>query len=185
MTTTWNDELVEQLDWHWIHHARPRLDGMSDDEYLWEPVADCWNIRQEPHGGAVTIDFEMDEPAIAPFTTIAWRLGHISIGVLGNRAANHFGVPGSVEYETTEWPIGAAAGLAMLDGHYAAWIAGVRALGEEGLRAPCGPCEGPFSEHPMSALVLHINREVIHHMAEVAVIRDLYAHRSSLVGARS
>ena len=28
----------------------------------------------------------------------------------------------------------------------------------------------------MSELVLHINREVIHHGAEIACIRDLYAH---------
>jgi hypothetical protein len=26
----------------------------------------------------------------------------------------------------------------------------------------------------MSALVLHINREMIHHLAEVALLRDLY-----------
>ena len=28
--------------------------------------------------------------------------------------------------------------------------------------------------------VLHIHREVIHHLAEVALLRDLYAHRASL-----
>jgi hypothetical protein len=28
----------------------------------------------------------------------------------------------------------------------------------------------------MSELILHINREVIHHGAEIACIRDLYAH---------
>ena len=30
----------------------------------------------------------------------------------------------------------------------------------------------------MAALVLHIHREVIHHGAEIALLRDLYAHRS-------
>jgi hypothetical protein len=29
----------------------------------------------------------------------------------------------------------------------------------------------------MAELVLHINREVIHHGAEIALLRDLYAHR--------
>lgn len=28
----------------------------------------------------------------------------------------------------------------------------------------------------MIALVLHINREVIHHGAEIALLRDLYTH---------
>jgi hypothetical protein len=29
----------------------------------------------------------------------------------------------------------------------------------------------------MAGLVLHVHREVIHHFAEVALLRDLYAHR--------
>jgi len=28
----WNDQLAEQLDWHWRVHLRPRLDGMTDAE---------------------------------------------------------------------------------------------------------------------------------------------------------
>ncbi len=30
----------------------------------------------------------------------------------------------------------------------------------------------------MAGLVLHINREAIHHGAEIALLRDLWAHRS-------
>jgi hypothetical protein len=30
----------------------------------------------------------------------------------------------------------------------------------------------------MIELILHINREAIHHLAEIALLRDLYAHRS-------
>jgi hypothetical protein len=29
----------------------------------------------------------------------------------------------------------------------------------------------------MAALVLHIHREVIHHGAEISLLRDLYLHR--------
>jgi hypothetical protein len=29
---------------------------------------------------------------------------------------------------------------------------------------------------PMATLVLHLNREVFHHLAEVALLRDLWAH---------
>ena len=52
-------------------------------------------------------------------------------------------------------------------------------LGDEALAAPCGPAEGPFAEYPMAGLVLHINREAIHHGAEIALLRDLYANRAS------
>ena len=184
--------MVEQLDWHWTTHARPRLEGLTDEEYLWEPVDGAWNIRPrsdartKPVGrGDAVIDFDFPEPRPAPVTTIAWRMGHVSIGVFGARAANHFGEPGSVEYETTEWPLTAEAGLALLDQQYAAWTKGVQALGEEGLARPCGPAEGPYADSPFSALVLHINREAIHHMAEIALLRDLYVRREALVGVRS
>jgi hypothetical protein len=30
----WTAQLLEQLTWDWTHHARPRLDGLTDDEYL-------------------------------------------------------------------------------------------------------------------------------------------------------
>ncbi|MGE5287395.1 MAG: DinB family protein [Micromonosporaceae bacterium] len=61
-----------------------------------------------------------------------------------------------------------------MDEAYAAWMNGVRGLGPEGLARPCGPAEGPYAKHPMGALVLHINREAIHHGAEIALLRDLH-----------
>lgn len=61
---------------------------------------------------------------------------------------------------------------------YTHWMDGIRSLDADGLARPCGPAEGPFAEYPFAALILHINREVIHHAAEVACLRDLYLHRS-------
>jgi hypothetical protein len=48
--------------------------------------------------------------------------------------------------------------------------------GRRGL-ALARPAEGPFAEHPLSELVVHINREVIHHGAEISLLRDLYRAR--------
>ena len=53
----------------------------------------------------------------------------------------------------------------------------MRGLGAEGLARPCGPAEGPWSESFMAELVLHINREILHHGAEIALLRDLYLWR--------
>jgi hypothetical protein len=50
-------------------------------------------------------------------------------------------------------------------------------LGPEELARPCGPAEGPYAELPMAALVLHINREAIHHGAEISLLRDLHVNR--------
>ncbi|MGI5467706.1 DinB family protein [Streptomyces sp. CA-132043] len=184
MTVHWNDRLTEQLDWHWRHQLRGRLAGLTDEEYFWEPVADAWNVRPrgtgsapiQAGGGAFTVDFAFPEPVPAPVTTIAWRLAHIVVGVFGMRVANHFGGP-KTDYETFAYAGTAQGALEQLDAAYAAWQDGVRGLGEEGLARPCGPAEGEFAESPMAELVLHINRETIHHGAEIALLRDLYAHR--------
>jgi len=177
-------DLLEQLVWHWEHQARPRLDGLTDEEYFWEPGEGCWNVRHRgtSHAplavgsGAFTIDFAYPEPSPAPVTTIAWRLGHILVGVLGTRNAAHFDGP-PVSYEDFDYP-GTAGGAGALRNKSAArGVEGAPSRGPGGLDSPGGPAEGPYAERPMAALVLHINREMIHHLAEVALLRDLFTHR--------
>jgi hypothetical protein len=177
----WTHELAQQLDRHWRGHLRPRLDGLTDEEYLWEPVPGMWSIRPRgtsgapmaAGGGDFTADFAFPEPSPAPVTTIAWRIMHLVIGCFGMRAASHFGGP-AVSYETYDYPGDAASALARLDASYALWIGGVRGLSPEDLRRRLGPAEGPWAESAMAELVLHINREALHHGAEIALLRDLY-----------
>jgi DinB superfamily len=188
MEIDWTGLLADQLDWHWRQQLRPRLDGLTDEEYLWEPVPGCWSVRRRgesaassPAGAAAgsgdfTIDFAFPAPKPPPFTTIAWRLAHVIVGVFAMRAAAHFGGP-PADYATFSYAGAAAEALRQLDEAYAAWLAGVRDLGPDDLARPCGPAEGPFAEHPLGALVVHINREAIHHGAEIALLRDLYLHR--------
>jgi len=175
MNVDWTHELVEQLDWYWTRHFRPRLTGLTDEEYFWEPVEGCWSIRRQPDGTFMA-DWAWPEPSPPPVTTIAWRLAHIATGVLGIRANAHFG-DGSLTLEDIVWPGTAAGGIALAEDAYADWKGGVTGLSERELAAPSGPAEGQFSDHPFASLVLHINREVIHHGAEVALLRDLYRAR--------
>jgi hypothetical protein len=184
MTINWTDELSRQLTWHWEHQLRPGLDGLTDEEYFWEPVEGCWSIRPRAEarstmaagGGDLVADFEYPEPTLSPVTTIAWRLGHVLVGIFGLRNASHFGGP-PVDYQTAVWPEDAVTALARLDDAYAAWIRGVATLGADDLARPVGPAEGDFAEHSYAALILHINREVIHHGAEMLLLRDLYRAR--------
>ena len=184
-TLSWNATLLDQLDVHWTGQLRPRLAGLTDEEYLWEPVPGSWSVRPRGTGdapvqagsGDLTIDWAYPQPEPAPVTTIAWRIGHLVVGVFGARNAAHFGGP-AVDYMTWDYAGTADGALAQLDAAYAAWADGVRGLGDEGLARSCGPAEGPYADLPLAALVLHINREAIHHGAEIALLRDLYAHRS-------
>lgn len=183
---SWNALLREQVTWHWDHQLRARLEGLTDDEYVAELTPDAWNVH--PRGastapvqggsGATVIDFAFPEPDPPPVTTIAWRLGHVNCGVLAMRNASHFGRE-ATDYMSYDYAASADEALAQLDREYATWLAGVEALGDEGLLRPCG--EYGFEDRPMGELVVHIHRELIHHLAEVCLLRDLY--RAGVRGA--
>lgn len=171
-------ELLAQLSWHWASQARPRLSGLTDDEYRWEPVPDCWSVRPRGTGefhqvgaGDWVIDFAYPAPEPPPVTTISWRLVHVIVGVLAQRNARYFGGP-PAGWDDYRCPAGADQALAQLDEAYAVWTAGVRTLDVDALAEPCH--EPGHESSSMFALVLHIHREVIHHLAEVALLRDLW-----------
>ncbi|AWH92783.1 DinB family protein [Dietzia lutea] len=183
-TLDWTGQLVDQMDHHWTSQLRPRLEGMTDAEYHFSPAPDerTWDVRprgtsRAPMQGGVgdhTIDFAYPEPVPAPLTTIAWRIGHVVVAALGARWHSHFGGPPH-DYMTHTYAGDAAGALAQLDRVYAGWMDGVRGLDAEALARPAGEAEGPWAQYPMAALVLHINREVIHHGAEMCLLRDVYA----------
>jgi hypothetical protein len=168
MTVAWGPLLVDQLTFYWDTHLRPRLDGLTDEEYLWEPVANCWNLRVAPDG-TVSQDDMWPPPEPAPITTIAWRMAHIAVGCFADRAQLFFDVPGDDPLPGT-----AAEGIAFLEDTYHRWHDRIAALDEAGFARPLGRRGGPYAKDPMGALIAHINREVMHHGAEVCLLRDLY-----------
>jgi hypothetical protein len=180
----WTPVLLDQLTFHWEVALRPKLEGLTDDEYFWEPVAGCWSVRPRHEAtapvlagaGDLVVEFAFPQPEPAPVTTIAWRLVHLIVGVFGARNAAHFGGP-PIDYSSYVNPGTAAAALADLDAAYDRWVAGVSTLADERLTTPVGDAEGPFAAYPYSSLVLHIHREVIHHGAEILLLRDLYRSR--------
>jgi len=70
------DLLLIQLDEAYGRLSR-RVEGLSDEEYLWQPVAGGWSIRRGADGRWAT-DYDSPDPEPAPFTTIGWRLLHIA-----------------------------------------------------------------------------------------------------------
>src|ERR687898_593252 len=91
----WGRQLVGQMEFYWDVHLRPRLDGLTDDEYAWRPDA-------------------------------------------------------------------------------------IAALDDDAMSRPLGPRGEFFADEPMSALVLHVNRELMHHGGEIGLLRDLYRRRRSI-----
>ena len=167
-------EIVAQLTWWWDNLYWPRLRGLTDDEYLWEPVPSL-SIRD----GVV----EQERTPFGergPFTTIAWRMYHLIDGVFGLRLATHVDHTATShdDFVAPAPPVNAADAMATMYWLYERWIDAVAARGAEGFAQPCGPAEHVFADYPFAALVLHINREVIHHGAEIMTMRDLYRARA-------
>jgi hypothetical protein len=156
---------------------RSRLDGITDDEYLWEPVASCWNVRpsaSSPSGW--TVDYPDVPPDPPPFTTIAWRLLHIADGntiywehSFGSATKNfwdlapHGTAVDAIDYLVeSQRPI--TNTLAVLDDD---------ALDEE------RPTHFGVT-WPARRVLSVLADEQLHHGAEVGLLRDLYRCRDTL-----
>jgi hypothetical protein len=181
MTDTWRTELLEQLEFYWHAHLRPRLDGMTDDEYFWEPVPGCWSVRKGPDG-VYELEQSFPDPPVPPLTTIAWRTVHIGRDIFGTRARAFFGPSAAPDdadmYDHRHWPepLPATAddAIAFLEHAYALWHDGIAGLNDDDLRQPLGPKGEAFAEFSMAQLALHVHREAMAHGAEICLLRDLY-----------
>ena len=162
------------LDYAW-DLVRARLDGLTDEEYFWEPAPGCWTVRRLPEGRFMA-DWEWPAPSPPPFTTIAWRLSHIGL-FLTTRANHHFG-DRSATIEAIEWPGSAARAVEWIDGSYGAFREGVASLDDASMeRRSEGEPGSPDGRFPIAMMIQHITLELIHHGAEVALLRDLYLAR--------
>jgi hypothetical protein len=89
---------------------------------------------------------------------------------------------GTLTTEQIDFSSHAAAVPGFLDEHHRNWRAGLAGLSPSQWAAPLGPSWGPYAETNTADLALHVLDEVIHHGAEVGLLRDLYPHRFSLRG---
>lgn len=170
--------LIEQMTFAWDFQFLPRMEGLTTEEYLWEPVANIWTVHAGENGLPNVVDLVYPDPDPAPFTTLAWRMFHIT-GFLNKRWSSHFG-DGSFDIKAQPVRLTADEGLTDLTASYDRWRESLRAATTERFNQPCGPAEGMFAESPFWDLVLHINREFIHHAAECNLLRDLYSQKDSL-----
>jgi DinB superfamily len=158
----WNAELVDQLEWHWHRQLRPRLNGLTDEEYFWQPVPGCWTVSRRGESSAPTSlgvdEFTMDYAGPPhdrePVTTIAWRMAHL-IDVFGSPTASHFS--GTAADRLAVGYSGSAHGaLRQLDQGHDAWVDDVRSLGAVGIARPQGAISpSQYADKPMAKLILY------------------------------
>jgi|tagenome__1003787_1003787.scaffolds.fasta_scaffold20513832_2 hypothetical protein len=168
-------DLLSSLDYMWAQ-LDDRLRGLTAAEYLWEPCANCWTVRDTGDGRTAVADWEKPDPEPAPVTTIAWRMWHIAIDCLDSYSSRRFAKNGS-GLKDRQWVLDVDEAQSLLA---RAWQTFRDAIDEGGpavLAVPVGPEFGPYADDSTFALVLHAQHEIAHHGAEIALLRDLYASR--------
>jgi hypothetical protein len=163
--------------------------AMTNDEYLWEPVPSCWSIRSRAAGpgqGATVLvgagEWGRDSarpahPSPAPFTTIAWRLGHFS-EMLTLRADHTIGSHSRTrdDYRFSGDAVGA---LTAFENGAEAWRAALVSADDAALDKVGRSTypDGSDLDEPFIEIVWWVNQELLHHGAEIALLRDLYCAR--------
>jgi hypothetical protein len=168
---------LQALSDHVWRRTRARLEGLTDEEYFWEPAPDCWTIHRGDDGRWV---WDPPQPMTnPPFTTIAWRLWHL-VDLYGeDRAPKWLDLPpqgpaiGLDDPDGTP-PATALDALALLDRAHDRWDAHLALVDEDRLAVLIGPVGGRWADHTRAAYVLHMLDEFVHHGAEMATLRDLW-----------
>ncbi len=117
-----------------------------------------------------------DKLELDPFTTIAWRLSHI--GFFLNMRADHLFGARTLTPHTAPWPGSAADAIAWADDGFRGYRSGMAALDAAALdEKPVHSVGGLDARFPLAMNLQHITLELIHHGAEVSLLRDLYRVR--------
>ncbi|MFF1846143.1 DinB family protein [Streptomyces sp. NPDC058232] len=163
--------------------------SMTDEEYLWEPVPGCWSVRRRAAGpgpGATVLvgagDWGRDSaqpphPVPPPFTTLAWRLSHLS-ELLALRADH---TNGSHALTRDDYVVAgdAAGAIAAFESAATAWREALLGADDAALDTVGHSTypHGSDPEDPFIETVWWVNQELLHHGAEIALIRDLFRAR--------
>jgi len=152
---------------------RDRIEGLTDEEFWWEPVADCWTVRRRPNG-LWMVDYAEPDPDPSPFTTIAWRLDHIAeCKVMYHEYA--FG-PGRLTWPEIDSAHTAAVAIAMLEHGQGLLVPALAGLTDADLDAPRMTNWG--EQWPTWRVLWTMIDHDLHHGGEIGVLRDLYRERN-------
>jgi len=181
--------VLGQLGFSWWDLST-HLDGLTDEEYRWQPAPGALSVvrRSEttrrvtgagewvaewPRGGTEWTRGD-DDPGVR---TIGWLVTHL-VEVFAERWEWTFGGH-RLRRDDIEVHPTAHAGVAALTDVVERWQRDLAAL-DAGRFWTVGLSQATEidAQAPFAHLVLHVNRELVHHGAEICVLRDLHRVRA-------
>ncbi len=156
-----------------------RLEGLTDEEFFWEPVPDCWTVHRDETGRWIE-DYADPAPEPPPFTTIAWRIVHISVCKLMFHEYA-FG-PAKLTWDELVIPHTAAEAIASLEENHARLRATLDGFNDSDLLEMRLTNWG---EHwPTWRIIWVMAAHDMGHGGEIACLRDLYRMQYQAKGRR-
>ena len=169
------DLLEAQMRHAWAGSAWV-LEGVTDDEWFWEPAPGAWSVRPraEVSNGYGTGEWQCEDtwppPDPLPVTTIAWRATHLA--AWNDVYINHTFGDASHGLWAVDVPGTCEPTLAWLADSQARFLAAVEALTDEEVFEPRPAHWG--QQVPIVHLVTSMIHENVHHIAEIGVLRDMH-----------
>ncbi|MEV1048883.1 DinB family protein [Streptomyces sp. NPDC049916] len=142
-----------------------------------EKIAVDWSVSVERVEEVLAHTGE-PEPDEVPVTTIAWRLGHLHSGFAGQWEWS-FGERRQEPHDLVDFTPSASLALERFWARLDRWRASMAATTEEQLDT-VGFSQYPYGsdpDDPFASTLAAANLELIHHMAEIGVLRDLWRTR--------
>ncbi|MFE6358739.1 DinB family protein [Streptomyces sp. NPDC057806] len=158
--------------------AEVRLRGLGDEEYLWEPVPDCWSVRRRAEAvtprafgpGEWVLDRGAPDIPANEYEEVARQAA-------GGMSVAKIAEDWSVSVERVEEVLRFTGFWTLMD----RWRNSVAALTDDQLDT-VGLSQYPYGsdpDEPFVSVLWGSNLEFIHHMAEIGLLRDLWQARST------
>lgn len=158
---------------------RGRAQGLTDDEFWWEPAAGCWTVRRR-RDGRWAADYAEPDPDPSPMTTIAWRLVHVAESkVMYHEYAFGAAQLTFPDIDSAHTP---EAALDQLDEGHRLLAGDLQALSAGELEQPVKTNWG--DEWPAWKIFWTMIEHDLHHGAEIGALRDLYRVTHEAAAAR-
>jgi hypothetical protein len=163
------DVLNAQLQTSWFA-LWAGLEGLTDEEYLWEPAPGSWTVRVHPDAR-----WKRDAGASPVAPTIAWRMCTLA----GTQLLRYDWTFGErrIQWHDIDLPGSAAGAMAFLERAAVAWIQECAGLTVGDLDTPLCQWPGGPQGRPFAETLWWTNRDLIAAGAEILLLRDMHRAR--------